>query len=443
MAIFRRFVLLSLLLSLSIPAFAFCGFYVARADQALYNDASQVVMARDGERTVVTMNNNFRGNVDDFAIVVPVPTVLQEGQINVAERALIEHLDAYTAPRLVEYFDENPCQVMHRYKMMQEADMMPAPASAGRADHAHSLGVTIEAEYAVGEYDILILSALQSEGLLTWLQDTGYRVPDDAVPTIRSYLKQGMKFFVAKVNLEAQENLGYSYLRPLQLAYDSPKFMLPIRLGMVNADGAQELYVYALSRTGRVETRNYRTVKMPAGMDLPVHVKDDFGNFYKAMFTRQLAENNGNVALLEYAWDMAWCDPCAADPLSTTQLRSLGAFWIDSKETGRGGSNVFVTRLHLRYDNAHFPEDLMFVETGNRQNFQGRYVVRHAWDGQAVCPAAKRYLEVELPARRTREAQTLANLTGWSVKMSGGPDTQASPVTQTPWWRRLWNDDNG
>ena len=80
--------------ALSAPAAsAFCGFYVARADSALYNDASQVVLVRDGDRTVMTMNNNFRGAVDEFALVVPVPTVLEEGQINVAGRAVLEHLD--------------------------------------------------------------------------------------------------------------------------------------------------------------------------------------------------------------------------------------------------------------------------------------------------------------------------------------------------------------
>ena len=43
--------------------------------------------------------------------------------------------------------------------------------------------------------------------------------------------------------------------------------MLPIRLGMVNAKGSQELFVYALTRKGRVETTNYRTVKLPSDID--------------------------------------------------------------------------------------------------------------------------------------------------------------------------------
>ena len=418
--------------------FGFCGFYVARADTSLYNDASQVVLVRDGDRSVVTMNNNFRGDVRDFAIVVPIPTFLERGQINVAERALIDHLDQYTAPRLVEYFDKDPCQILRRFDYSREA-LPSAGQSAAKETRAQSLGVKIEAEYAVGEYDISILSARESQGLLTWLNESGYRVPSDVIPTIGSYLKQGMRFFVAKVNLQTQSTLGYSYLRPLQIAYESPKFMLPIRLGMVNADGAQELYVYALTRSGRVETRNYRAVAIPSGMELPVSIKEDFGTFYQAMFDRQHERHDRRVVFLEYAWDMAWCDPCAADPLSPAELRALGVFWLAPQAKAKTGSDVFVTRLHLRYEQEMFPEDLMFIATGNRANFQGRYVIRHAWSGKPACAAAERYLAVDLPRRRWQEAQTLTDLTGQVSRY----DQAAPPQPSTQWWRHLWGNADG
>src|SRR6201993_3074393 len=116
-----------------------------------------------------------------------------------------------------------------------------------------------------------------------------------------------MRFFVAKVNLGEHARLGFSYLRPLQVAYESPKFMLPIRLGMVNADGPQDLFIYALTRGGRVETTNYRTVKLPSGMALPVYIKQDFPTFYRAMFDEQVKRNRMETVFTEYAWDMGWC----------------------------------------------------------------------------------------------------------------------------------------
>jgi len=413
----------------------FCGFYVAKADTKLFNKASQVVIVRDGDRTVMTMANDFQGEPTEFAVVIPVPTVLTREQIHVGDKALVDHLDAYSAPRLVEYFDHDPCIVYDR--------MLPmAMAAAGgmktrdAISQAKALGVTIEAQYTVGEYDILILSAQQSTGLETWLRQNGYRIPAGASEVIASYLKQNMRFFVAKVNLAEHRKLGFSYLRPLQVAYESPKFMLPIRLGMVNANGPQELFVYALTRKGRVETTNYRTVKLPADMDLPEYLKqpNEFASFYKAMFARQVQNQDGRAVFLEYGWDMRWCDPCAADPLANSELRQLGVFW-----TGDGGGtpDAFLTRLHVRYDNGHFPEDLVFQETGDRSNFQGRYVLRHPWTGADGCSAASAYRQ-DLRQRRAREAEQLAHLTGWNIadirkKMGEDP---AAP--DRPWWERLW-----
>src|SRR2546430_6154397 len=248
----------------------FCGFYVAKADTRLFNRASQVVLVRDGDRTVMTMANDFEGEPKEFGVVIPVPTFLKREQIHVGEKALVDRLDAYSAPRLVEYFDSNPC-AQREYNFATALSEARAPAAAmDSAKLARALGVTIEATYTVGEYDILILSAQQSSGLETWLQQNGYRIPAGASKVIGSYLKQNMRFFVAKVNLAEQSRLGFSYLRPLQVAYESPKFMLPIRLGMVNANGPQDLFVYALTRNGRVETTNYRTAKLPADMELPV-----------------------------------------------------------------------------------------------------------------------------------------------------------------------------
>lgn len=434
------------ILALPSPAAAFCGFYVARADTDLFNEASKVILVRDGDRTVLTMVNDYQGEAAEFALVVPVPTFLERHQIHVGDQAAVDHLDAYSAPRLVEYYDGNPC----RMRILEEMETttgaaLPSVAPDGRAK---ALGVTIEAAYTVGEYDILILSAEESRGLETWLRENGYRIPKGASEVLGSYLRQGMRFFVAKVNLEEKKRLGATYLRPLQMAYESPKFMLPIRLGTVNARGPQELFVFALTRTGRVETTNYRTVKLPSDVEVPLFVENEFADFYRALFDHQVDENRMRAVFLEYAWDMAWCDPCAAEPLSPSELRELGVFWLGDRPAPKPlegqvapvpqPHDVFVTRLHLRYDRDHFPEDLLFQETGDRANHQGRYVLRHPWTGSDDCSAAKEYRR-ELVRRHERDAQTLADLTGWDLgeireKMKLGE----APPEEEPWWKRLW-----
>ena len=428
---------LSIVTSSAPTLLGFCGFYVSKADTKLFNKASQVVLVRDGDRTVMTMANDFQGDLKEFAVVIPVPTFLKREQIHVGDKALVDHLDAYSAPRLVEYFDPNPCWLQRHDERMS---MRVAPMAAARdMRREQSLGVRIEAQYTVGEYDILLLSAEQSSGLETWLRENGYKIPAGASAVLASYLKQNMRFFVAKVNLTEQSKLGFSYLRPLQIAYESPKFMLPIRLGTVNAKGQQELFVYALTRNGRVETTNYRTAKLPTDMDLPEYLKrpNEFASFYKAMFARQVEARDGRAVFLEYAWDMRWCDPCSADPLSKDELRRLGVFWADGGD-GRP-PEVFLSRLHVRYDRAHFPEDLVFQETGDRANFQGRYVLRHAWTGGEACSAATEY-RVALAERHAREAEQLSRLTGWNIadirtKMDPDVPVGAQPAA---WWERLW-----
>jgi len=428
---------------LASSAHAFCGFYVAQSDAKLYNKSSQVVLARDGDRTVVTLSNDYEGDLKQFALVVPVPIVPKKDQVHVGEGAWIEHLDAFSRPRLVDYPDADPCMTAERHVRGGRGDVMALQMeglSAGLA--LDSKSVRVEAQYTVGEYDIVILSATQSRALIDWLQEHQYRVPAKAEKLVGVYLRQGLKFFVAKVNLGEQSKLASRKLRPLQIAYESPRFMLPIRLGMVNAKGPQELFVYALTPHGRVETTNYRVVKMPTGSEVPMFVKEDFANVARAAFDRAVAKEGMRTVFLEHAWNASWCDPCAGPPLDNQELRQLGASWLDDN----GGGQVFVTRLHARYDAASFPEDLVFQETANAENFQVRYVQRTPFTGPCDCAAGAEYRKT-LQARHDQQAASLTELTGWSranvrQRMATGPDAYLPSVNvqaQQTWWQKMWH----
>jgi hypothetical protein len=406
------------------PASAFCGFYVAQADTKMFNHSSKVVLARDGQKTSITMASDYEGKPSEFALVVPVPTFIEKSQISVVDTKTIDHLDSFTQPRLVQYFDEDPCAPRLdvdalsyagvRYRTLAAA--VPAPQPTAYA------GVKVEAQYDVAEYDISILSAEQSDGLIRYLTDNGYKIPTGAEPVVSSYIKQKMHFFVAKVNVQRMNDLGHAYLKPLQVRYETPKFMLPLRLGTVNAKGPQDLTIYALTRRGRVEASNYRNIKMPSDVDVPVFVANDFPNFYKATFDHAVARESMHGVFVEYAWDMGWCDPCAAPPMTNNEMADLGAQWVAGgpKIPGSGLLPVpmpaqgYVTRLHVRYDAQSFPEDLAFIETSDHDSFQVRYVMHRPFEGGS-CLAAKIYRD-SLPARFKKEAENVVNLTGWPQK---------------------------
>lgn len=424
-----------LIIFFSFPSsvFAFCGFYVAKADSKLYNQASQVIIARNGHRTVLTMANDYQGNVKDFALVVPVPVPIKEDQVNLGNPKIIERLDAFSAPRLVEYFDSDPCEPVYIYNVMPRTT---ENTRGGRImEKNETFGVTVESKFTVGEYDIVILSAKESDGLEKWLINNGYNIPKGAKELLQPYIRQQMKFFVAKVNLRELAKSDFQSLRPLMIAYESPKFMLPIRLGMINGKQPQDLIVYLLSSNGQTELTNYRTVKIPSDVEIPEFVKQQFPDFYKTMFSRSYEREGKKVAFLEYAWNMSNCDPCSAEPLNPDELRQAGVFWYNP----RALNDLFITRLHIRYDRTHFPEDLKFQNTSNQQLFQGRYIIRHPFREKITCDAGKDYL-VQTRQRQEKEAQTLANLTGWDLeKIKQQIDFVKSENGFSSWWRRLWN----
>lgn len=429
----KKIAIIAAIIIASPMLYSFCGFYVSKADATLKNKTSQVILVRDGNRNVITMYNDFKGDTKDFAMVVPVPVTLQKSDVKVVDQSLFQRLNDYSAPRLVEYYDENPCEDNVRYKALAGnvagvSVMDSNSAVEEKAEKEYS--VKIEAQYIVGEYDIIILSAKESNGLKNWLTDNGYKIPKGAEEVLDPYIKSNLKFFVVKVNEAEKKKLPGNFLRPIQISFNSPKFMLPIRLGMANADGDQDLIVYAFTKKGRIECTNYRNVNIPTGNKIPLFVQKNFGAFYDNLFSYQWNKENQDVSFLEYAWDVSpqnfmKCDPCVATAPSAQDIVQAGVWWLnkdwndysDVEEQGDEygvSSSVHFTRLHFRYNRDHFAQDLMFQLTPNKENFQARYVITHPATGSFTCDAGKKYLQ-DLKKRRRAELGELTALTGKSI----------------------------
>jgi MYXO-CTERM domain-containing protein len=379
---------------------AFCGFYVAGADAKLFNNATLVVMMRDGNKTVLSMQNNYQGPPEDFAMVVPVPVVLQKENVRTLPAAIFDRVDKLAAPRLVEYWEEDPCAPIPAPGAMASVvqESGAAPTDGG--------GVKVEAQFQVGEYDIVVLSASDSTGLDRWLKGNGYKIPSGAEPVLRPYVEQGSKFFVAKVDIKKVRFEGnQAMLSPLRVHYDAETFSLPVRLGLINARGKQDLIVHVLAKS-RYDVANYPNVTIPTNLDLDEQAKSQFGGFYAKLFDRTL-ERNPKAVVTEYAWDAGTCDPCPSPALNQQEIATLGGDVIaDANPWG-----MVLTRLHARYDKSDLGEDLVFrkaepiaggrewsaggkLETGStgasQNNFQGRYAIRHPWTGAITCDEPQR-----------------------------------------------------
>ena len=320
-----RLVTLLALLALPNAAWAFCGFYVASADGELVNEATHVALYRSGTTTVLSMQNDYRGPTRDFAMVVPVPTVLSEEDVHTLPKEVFGRLLALTGPRLVEYWEQDPCAPGYGTIGLGNLGMIGHGGGGGGMGYGRGAGaVTVEAEFAVGEYDIVILSARESGALDEWLRANDYRIPEGAAEVLRPYVESGMKFFVAKVNARRVRFYeGVAQLSPLRIQYESEQFALPVRLGMLNSAGSQDLIVHILGARQRYEVANYPNAFIPTNLDLAEDARDRFGAIYDALFLRTLSEHPGAV-ITEYAWSANGCDPCPVAALTTSEVLTLG-----------------------------------------------------------------------------------------------------------------------
>ena len=559
------------LVATTIIADAFCGFYVAGSGQKMFNDATQVILMRDGTRTVLSMQNDYRGPLEDFAMVVPVPVVLKATDVKVLDKGVFERTDSLGSPRLVEYWEQDPCpppMIERPYpsrpspspprqyaptttathsgggagrgdSMKQErqrpavppilasfsanppsvtADLAtaitwsysysnsPWPEPSCSVDHgvgavgngaaayltipatttvtltcANQAGksekqlkisaIKIEGKFDVAEYQILILSATEATGLESWLKQSGYKIPDEAEALLRPYIENGSKFFVAKVDPKKVRMVdGHAALSPLSFHYDAEEFSLPIRLGMANSSGKQDLIVSILSADKRYEVANYKNVFIPTNFDVKPSVKTRFGEFYAALFDKTVEANPGAV-ITEYAWTAVpnyHCDPCTDADITSPDLMALGAD-IMGGQLARG--HFVLTRLHARYGKTDMKDDLRFREakpvTGGREQwgkdgleysavpsvqnfFQARFAVRHYWTGPIACKTPQRNVwggppdgnatstiaagKTAFAPRGKLELATVINRDLWEIgykKSGGGTPSPTPPKTKT------------
>jgi hypothetical protein len=441
------------------PAEAFCGFYVSGAGAKLYNRSTQVVLMRDGLRTVLSMSNDYEGPPEGFAMVIPVPIVLQKENVKTLSRELFDRIDRLDSPRLVEYWELDPCRVVHEYGYEFSDDPLAAggfgPNDATIRLRSGPARVQVLNRFSSGEYEVVILGAQDSLGLETWLKEHGYRIPSGAEAVLRPYVQSGMKFFVARVDpARVRFEDGRARLSPLRFHYDAETFALPIRLGLLSSAGTQDLIIHILAKRQRYEVANYDNVVIPTNLDVNEAARAQFGAFYAALFDRTLAERPRAV-VTEYAWDSSSCDPCPGPPLEPDDAAALGAEVLPNAIPGRPSASFVLTRLHARYDKSSLGADLVFraappivggreirgaggvVEQGAQAAddnfFQARYAIRHPWTGPMVCAEPRRDRWGGPPdGRPPLAAQDLAYAPRGSVNLAAFLDKALPPVTSPP-----------
>lgn len=343
------------LLSLVPAADAFCGTYVGPLGSTLENGATQTILARSGDETVLTVAPDMAGDSPSFGLLIPVPEAIGEGDVSLASWDIFSALDAFSAPRLVRY----TCDDFYGWDTGMDNTDTGGGGGGEPAD-----GVTVEAEFSVGVYAIAVLSATGAEGLTAWLDTNGFGVPEGAATILQEYIDADQHFIAARVDLSSDPTAP-AMLEPLQFRYSSEAFTLPIRIGTTVSTGEQDLVVYVLASEsdGRAAIANYAEATIERDCMLPEGT-DDPKAFYEGQIDAAFA--GPEIWFTEYAWSTWGCDPCSSDPPSDEILSGAG---VANPENG-----AFLTRLRLRYTPDEATQDLSLYLSGLSESDQVKYI---------------------------------------------------------------------
>lgn len=338
-----------MLLALVTSAFA-CPTIATGTPMPLSFDTAAVAIVREGRRTTFSVSINPAGDPQEFALVLPVPQVLAEDEVQTLDADIFARLDGYSAPRHVA---DAGCT---QYSNGADSSSDGEGGGEGIDDGG---SVEVEAEYLVGDYLVVILSAEESLGLETWLSVNGYHLPDGADERLAEYIEGGSYFLAAKVAPGADIADG-SPLAPLQVSYESDIFSIPMRLATLNSPGEQDMVIYAITDVtavdgARVGIANYPEFTVPDKC-MWVDEDDDFSAFYDDLFTGEWLSTNDAGWAVEYAGVPGDCSPCSGVVVDEADIAALG-FKGDY-------TNQHLTRLHMRYTPAQATEDLALYGSG-------------------------------------------------------------------------------
>ena len=228
----------------------------------------------DGRRTVVTIQPDYRGPAEDFALVLPVAGEVRAEDVKTLDKRLLERVDRFSAPRLLEVWEQDPCAARPR----------PPTASAGRCEAATNDPRRPEPvqTFQDGEYSFMAPGPAESATIVAFLRARDYQVSDAAEAALLPHMAAGARFLIAEVDRRQVHFSadGEAVLSPLRFHYDGDRLALPLQIGTVNASGPQELVIHVLAAR-RHEPANAPSAIVPTAIDLRVAARERFGPVYR------------------------------------------------------------------------------------------------------------------------------------------------------------------
>jgi hypothetical protein len=417
---------------LSPAARAFCGAYVGGTAT---NDASIVVVVRQGTTTTLTLVNDYGDATGSFGYVMPVPPGVALEDVATVDPGVIERMDAYSAPRTVAYTCDDvdwywtaggdsgdghwtgsaggsgggcgggsPSTPEFTQDTSRARDTGGAAAPEGLEGSGDMVGVQVSERTTVGAYDLAVVTADGADGLQTWLDEQGFATSDATAARLQDYIDAGQDFLVARIDLDTLP-ADRSWLEPLRIRYTSDAVSLPLWLGASSSAGEQDLLIFGVTTVedGALAISNYD--------DFPIAdecLTDDADTTNEAQWQTEMQTAVRAPWVSEFGWLSGKCDPCANDAQLTQE--DLAAVGFDGT-----AEESFFTRIHLRYRPDQIDQDVQLYESRISDRWQIRYV-QHTPEMEDFLPLC----------------DGTAPLEGGECEPPPEPDIDTGPVRETP-----------
>ena len=391
------------------PAHAFGGLLVAGGGGGVERTNAEVLLARRGARTVMSVSLSYRGGQQGAALLLSVPADFELTQAKTLPRQLFDRLDLVTAPLASEYWEQDPCyrapkQGTKSFEFGEaEMELSAAPGSLTSLFQPKA-----DTSFISGEYDLTLLSPEESRAPAAWLSARGYALPDGGAEALAALGAQGRRLLVAAVDPKRvkRDAAGGVTLSPLRVELDPAEALaLPARLALTGAGAPLDATVYVLSPEGRHEPSTAPSAPLPSNLEVAPMPLDALAGLHARLVEDALGRQ-GKAAVTERAWAAGACDPCVAPALTEVELKTLGGDLLGERGEDLGAWTL--TRLRARL--APGAEDLALrpvspisggrgdvedltpagaTEVSAENAFQARYVLRHRWEGRAACKASR------------------------------------------------------
>ncbi len=237
----------------------------------------------------------------EFDVVIPVPPKPAARALAEDRAPLFSRLDALAAPRLVEYWEQDPCE------------FHTGGPDDGVAERDVGSDVPLPTPPVAPNPTVVLVDKLADA--VAAIEGRGRALPAGAGPILEEYAAAGMSFVVATAGKGAQAV-------NLQWRVSGSALSVPTRLLAAHAEKPPRVVIDVLA-AHRFEAENRNNLAAPANTDVKWGVKGSTDAFHDAVLSRLFAAAPAAV-ITEYAWRATSCAPCPGPPLDDKSLVQLG-----------------------------------------------------------------------------------------------------------------------